>query len=84
MVPLWQVKHMPLTPEWSKFAGSHAAVLWQSSQAAVVGRWLEGLPGATDPLWQLAQVPITCAWSVRAGSQALVVWQSAQTLVAVR
>ncbi len=73
MVPLWQLKHMPVMLLWSKFAGSHAVVLWQSSQAAVVGKWLDGLPGALDPLWQLAQVPITWAWSARAGSHALVV-----------
>jgi hypothetical protein len=32
-------------------------VLWQESQAAVVGICPPGLPVAVVPLWQVAQVP---------------------------
>jgi len=36
--PLWQVEQVPgATPLWLKVAGSHAVVLWQLSQAAVLG-----------------------------------------------
>jgi len=42
---------------WLKVAGVHALVLWQVSQAAVVGIWLVGLPVAVVPLWQVEQVP---------------------------
>jgi len=36
--PLWQVAQVPgATPVWLKVAGIQARVLWQASQAAVVG-----------------------------------------------
>jgi hypothetical protein len=48
-----------MTAAWSKRAGVHAVVVWHRSHAAVVGKWLEGLPFAVVPLWQLAQLPST-------------------------
>ncbi|MDP1924202.1 MAG: hypothetical protein Q8K57_05395 [Thiobacillus sp.] len=58
VVPLWQVAQVPgATPLWLKVAGVQALVRWQLSHAAVVGRWLVGLPVAVVPLWQVAQVP---------------------------
>jgi hypothetical protein len=57
-VPLWQVAQVPgATPVWLKVAGVQAVVLWQVSQAAVVGMCVVGLPVADVPLWQVAQVP---------------------------
>jgi hypothetical protein len=56
--PLWQVEQVPgATPVWLKVAGVQALVLWQLSQACVVGIWLVGLPVAVEPLWQVEQVP---------------------------
>ena len=74
---LWQVMQLcGATAAWSKRAGVQALVVWQLSQPAVVGKWLEDLPFAIVPLWQLAQLPSTWAWSTRVtGSQARVVWQ---------
>jgi hypothetical protein len=58
VAPLWQVEHVPgATPAWLKVAGVQALVLWQVSQAAVVGIWPVGLPVAVAPLWQVEQVP---------------------------
>lgn len=49
--PLWQVEQVPgAIPAWLKVAGVQALVLWQLSQAAVVGIWLAGLPVAVLPL----------------------------------
>jgi hypothetical protein len=51
-------------------------VLWQVSQAAVVGMCPAGLPLAVVPLWQVAQVPgATPAWVNVAGVHAVVLWQ---------
>ena len=36
-VPLWQLKQLPVTPLWSKFAGSQAAVVWQFWQLSSAG-----------------------------------------------
>ena len=48
---LWQVVQLcGATAAWSKRAGVQALVVWQLSHAAVVGKWLEGLPLATVPL----------------------------------
>jgi hypothetical protein len=50
-----------------------AVVLWQESQAAVVGICPPGLPLAVVPLWQVEQVPgATPVWLKVAGVQALV------------
>ena len=64
---------MPVAAAWSKRAGDHAVVAWQSSQTLVVGRCVAFLPVAVVPLWQLAQLPVTLAWLKRAGVQAVVV-----------
>ena len=58
-VPSWQVRHPDVTPVWSNAAGSQARVEWQSPHCAVVGMWLEVLPGARAPSWQLLHVPVT-------------------------
>ncbi|MFH1819754.1 MAG: hypothetical protein ABIK08_08880 [Pseudomonadota bacterium] len=61
------------TPLWLKLAGTQAAVLWQLSQAAVVGICVVGLPLAMLPLWQVAQVPGAIPlWLKVAGFQATV------------
>ena len=58
---------------WLKVAGSQAVVLWQLSQAAVVGMCVPGFPVAVLPLWQVEQVPgATPLWLKVAGSQAVV------------
>jgi hypothetical protein len=44
-------------PACVKDADVQALVLWQASQEAVVGIWVEGLPVAIVPLWQVAQLP---------------------------
>jgi len=57
---LWQIVQVcAATARWSKRAGAHALLVWQLSQPALVGRWLERLPVAMTPLWQLTQVPVT-------------------------
>jgi hypothetical protein len=57
---LWHVEHVcGVTVVWSKRAGIQALVVWQLSQALLLGRCLTGLPVASLPLWQLKQVPIT-------------------------
>jgi hypothetical protein len=50
-------------------------LLWQESQAWVVGKWLAGLPVAWLPLWQVEQEPgVTPAWlNLEAGFHAEVV-----------
>ena len=63
-------------------AGLQVAVLWQASQAVVLGICVGFLPVAVVPLWQLAQVPCTCVWSTRrAGLNAVVVWQDSHSSV---
>ena len=58
-LPLWQEAQVPgATLLWLIVAGLQPVVLWQESQAAVVGRWLPGLPLALVPLWQLEQDPV--------------------------
>ena len=55
---MWQVlqsSNSPCTSWYWLLAG----LVWQSSQAAVVGMWLADLPVAVTPLWQLAHEPIT-------------------------
>jgi len=65
-----------------KLAGNQAEVLWQESQAAVVGMWPAGLPLAVEPLWQVEQVPgATPLWLKVAGSQAEVLWQESHEAV---
>jgi len=49
-VPLWQLAQLPVMFAWSKRAGSHASVEWQSSQVFALGMWFEGLPVAVAPL----------------------------------
>ena len=44
-------------PVWSKRAGIHADVVWQTSQDSVVGTWSGALPVAVVPLWQDTQEP---------------------------
>ena len=62
LVPLWQLKQLPVTPEWSKpVAGFHAVVPWQLLHSAVVAMCVAGLPVALLPLWQDEQLPVTCA-----------------------
>lgn len=63
VVPLWQLKQVPVTLLWSKLATVQLEVLWQVSQEALVAMWVAGLPVAVVPLWQLAQVPVTALWS---------------------
>jgi hypothetical protein len=63
---------------WSKRAGVHAVVVWQSSQVFALMTWLACLPVAVVPLWQVAQAAVTLAWSKRAGVHAGGVWQSSQ------
>ena len=74
---MWQVAQLPgATPLWLKVAGVQALVLWQLSQAAVVGMWPDGLPLAEVPLWQVEQVPgATPLWSKRAPMNDEVLWQ---------
>jgi hypothetical protein len=49
--PLWQLKQLPVIPEWSKpVAGFQAVGLWQFPQALSLAMWLTGLPVATEPL----------------------------------
>ena len=58
---------------WLKVAGVQAVVLWQVSQACVVGMCEVGLPLAVVPLWQVEQAPgATPAWLKAAGFQATV------------
>jgi hypothetical protein len=60
-------------------AGVQPVVLWQVSQAWVVGIWVEDLPVAEVPLWQVAQDPgATPSWVNFAGVQAFVVWHASQ------
>ncbi len=67
---------------WLKVAGFQALVLWQLSQAAVVGIWPADLPVAVLPLWQVEQAPgATPVWLKLAGVQALVLWQPSHTAV---
>ena len=57
-------------------------VVWQVSQAAVVGRWVEGLPVAVVPLWQVAQVPGAAPeWLNRAPENDVVLWQVSHAAV---
>jgi hypothetical protein len=88
LVPLWQLKQLPVMPLWSKLAGSQAAVVWQFWQLLSVTGWFAGLPVmnpvliATVPLWQETQVPVTCVWSTLvAGFQVVVPWQFSQVLL---
>jgi len=59
VVPLWQLAQVPVTAEWSKWAGLQAVVPWQLAQSAVVARWVGGLPVEVVPLWQVEQEPVT-------------------------
>ena len=69
-VPLWQELQLPVMLAWSKLAGTHAVVVWQSSQLSPLAMWVGCLPVATVPLWQDPQVPSTWVWStVVAGDQ---------------
>ena len=57
-------------------------MVWQVSQAFVVGKWVAGLPIDLRPSWQETQAPNTSAWSIRmTGLQAIVPWQLAQVFV---
>jgi hypothetical protein len=40
------------------FAGTQAAVEWQSSQVLPLDTWVGDFPAADVPLWQLEQVPV--------------------------
>ena len=71
-----------MTVAWLNVAGIQAVVRWQLSHAAVVGKWLLGLPRAVEPLWQVAQLPgATPLWLKVAGVHALVRWQVSQAAV---
>jgi len=45
-----QVAQAAVTPEWSKRAGVHAVVVWQSSQVFALWMWFVDLPVAVEPL----------------------------------
>jgi hypothetical protein len=54
VVPLWQLKQLPIISLWSFLAsGLHAMVRWQLSQVLVVLGWLAGL---WDALTRLARI----------------------------
>jgi hypothetical protein len=59
VVPLWQLAHVPVAPEWSNRAFAQVDVVWQSSQVLLDGTWFAGLPDASRPLWQLAHDAVT-------------------------
>jgi hypothetical protein len=64
-------------PEWFITAGLKALVLvWQVSQALVVGMCVLALPSAFMlvklPLWQVAQPVVMPVWFIAAGLKALV------------
>ena len=80
VVPLWQVEQLPVMLAWSKRAGVHAVVEWQSAQVFALWMWFAGFPVAVVPLWQVKHAAVTPEWSKRAGVQATVVWQSSQVL----
>ena len=62
VVPLWQLKQLPVIPVWSKPpATSQLLVSWQDSQVFGLGTWFGGLPVAVLPLWQLKQLPVIAA-----------------------
>ncbi len=62
LVPLWQLKQLPVMLEWSKpVAGLQAVVQWQLPHSALVGTCVAGLPAAVVPSWQDEQLPVTCA-----------------------
>jgi hypothetical protein len=48
---------------WSKFAGIHAIVVWQSSQLSPLRICEAFFPVAVRPSWQELQLPSTCVWS---------------------
>ena len=50
LVPLWQLKQVPVMPLWLKVAGIQAVVRWQSSQVLLVERCVALLPVAFVPL----------------------------------
>ena len=65
--PLWQLKQLPVTPLWLKFAGRHATVVWQLAQLSSDWMWLADFgvirPALVRcvPPWHDTQVPDTCA-----------------------
>jgi len=60
---LWQLAQPDVMPVWFIFAPAKLVVLvWQVSQAALVGRCVAGLPLAVVPLWQLAQPDVMPVW----------------------
>ncbi len=84
VLPLWQLKQLPVMPAWSKRAFANVTVVWHVSQAFELGRWFGGLPGAALPLWQLTQLPVMPAWSKRAFANVAVVWHVSQAFELAR
>jgi hypothetical protein len=73
---LWQLAQEPgATPVWEKAVTGFQVekLVWQASQAWVVGKCVVGLPVADAPLWQFAQDPgVTPVWLNVAGFHAVV------------